>query len=398
MNNRGVRLASAVIVMGLCSHALALDWTASIVDAGTATREHIDIAMGPGDSPIIAYTDYSTATVEFAFQTPSGWTVETVPAPFFSHDYKTLDVLSDGTPALAYAGNGELYYGARHNGAWDVRRITSASDLYVSRQSMAIDRDDNPVFALEVDGKIVYGSWDGNAFAYEEIDNAGFGWMRRIKVQVDSTGRPSIVYMASMPGSADEVRYAAREHDGTWSVEGVQIVYSGSMYELDFDLGSDDRPHISFQDDNYGLYYATLEDGNWVVEGVSGGRDGRHNSIAVDGHGNVGVLFLDYTYDHLKYAHKGPAGWQIEEIPQTAYKTIYPVLTLDSAGLPHVAYHHRGASAPAGVTYRHGIPEPASIILLGAGCLGVLLRSRRAAYHASNSKPRTHGAQLTHGR
>lgn len=150
----------------------------------------------------------------------------------------------------------------------------------------------------------------------------------------DAAGDPCIAYDGS-----EGVTYAFKS-GGTWHFEGV----STSRAEfLSVAFSGQGNPGISFF--GTGLQYAFRQDGTWYTDSVDSGTNCGYygNSLAFNGSsGYPAISYLDYENSVLKYAWKGPGGWQrviVEQGPVGASQGYYNSLAFDSAGNPAISYY-----------------------------------------------------------
>jgi hypothetical protein len=150
----------------------------------------------------------------------------------------------------------------------------------------------------------------------------------------------------------DDLKYAT-DRFGAWTTE---VVDPGGRHSISIAADYYGIPHISYFSMSNELKYAVWVGGgagncfagsNWDCETINGGIYGIHSSIALDGTANPHILFSSQMED-LKYATKNGGSWTIETIDTT-----FPIgpppftgsIALDSADVPHVAYHDDVLSA-----------------------------------------------------
>ena len=71
-------------------------------------------------------------------------------------------------------------------------------------------------------------------------------------------------------------------------------------------------------------------------------------------------------------------GWNVTKVDETGIVGCYTSIAVDDVGNIHISYHDASTAFFGGMMYAHGaIPEPATLLLLGLGGLGVIIRRKR---------------------
>jgi hypothetical protein len=169
------------------------------------------------------------------------------------------------------------------------------------------------------------------------VDNIPAGLTAELRI--DAAGQLQTAF-----SRGGDIGHARRTGAG-WESETVAPGSSVSM-AIDGQGGA----HLSFyRSQARDLHYARQTGSDWAVETVESADDaGALSSIAVDTEGRPHVLYvkrhqIGTDWNQLKYATRGPDGWQTELLPfHQGVGTARIVLVLDSQDRPHVLYYHGG--------------------------------------------------------
>ena len=254
----------------------------------------------------------------------------------------SLAVDAQGNAAIAF-GDDELHL-AHHDTAlgWSIRTFSpfgaSHEDGYES--VVRFDAAARPVIAVShragpSSAQVRLG--DGS----EAIMPTDGGVLTELAMVLDANGQPHIAFDRSDTG----LGYAA--WDGTsWLVEAVDSTIG---VEVALALDAAGRPSIAHSSLDFRLEFARrADDGTWSIETVATtGQSQIHSpSLAIDSFGRPQLAYIDQTSWALKYAMRGPAGWQIETLG-CAGEAAHASLALDGAGRPHVTFAARTGTAGA---------------------------------------------------
>lgn len=155
---------------------------------------------------------------------------------------------------------------------------------------------------------------------------------------MDSSGRPHITYYVPHYPVCN-IRHAVKNNQ-SWTIENAIYLDAGTSGEsYGFALDSDDKPHISYND-NSALKYAYRNGGSWTIEVVGETYLRTRLSLALDSSNNPHISYLD-EHAHLSYAFKSGGEWIVEVVDNEVYPgshSGWPLsLVLDSNDQPHIA-------------------------------------------------------------
>jgi hypothetical protein len=164
-------------------------------------------------------------------------------------------------------------------------------------------------------------------------------------LKVVPNGKPSVLYgyIIDVDGPVLGLKLATREASG-WNIEVIEdtspLPYqneTGGFYSLAFDQFG--RPHITYQDNEFHLFYAWRDSAGWHREQVDTVTTG-DQILQLNLQGRPSIVYTQFTddlYSHLvKYAWKDSSGWHIDVIDQG---NLGPAgFDIDGLGKPHVVY------------------------------------------------------------
>lgn len=212
-----------------------------------------------------------------------------------------------------------------------------------------------PDVTVDANGNLHLGYYvdSGNQFQVRHALSTSAGWAiqpiitedeeeqgDRVRIQVDSQGRPHLVYHVFDNGSNGTIKHAVLNNGG-WQVSAAhRATIHGRLPDLSID--SYDVPHVSIHDnggEGYGSYHSVLGPGGWAVESIgpppSPGSSGTlMSAIEVDAGGNVHAA--GFRSSPLVYATNGSGAWGFESVASFPSDTVD--LELDSAGNPYLAW------------------------------------------------------------
>ncbi|MHC1744171.1 MAG: hypothetical protein AB9873_14215 [Syntrophobacteraceae bacterium] len=296
------------------------------------------------DTAHIVYFDWINGNLRHAMNGPDGWIIESVDQEGTVGQYI----------AMARDNIGRLYVSHRDQGK---NRLKLS--IFDGKQWNSEDVDNEPFASMDTSifvdalGKIYISYYnfskgylklavkDKGQWALEIVDRGqkssdtvgGFS-----SIEVDSKGRIHISYADNGNGL---LKYAVKENDA-WTIE----VADDSEFVSNFTslaLDEEGNPYISYTVDKSpnkpDLWLAKKVAGKWITELVDTDRIvGNYSSIVVDRDSNIYISYSAMT--KLKLATNKEGQWSFEQVDPQGTIT-YTSLSLDTDGMPHIAYHDK---------------------------------------------------------
>jgi frataxin-like iron-binding protein CyaY len=326
-------------------------WIIEMVDKGFV-GEYTSHVLDLEDKVHIVYFDYIIGNLKHAKKGPDGWIIENVDQEGTVGQYLSVTKDKEGRIYISHRDQGQnrlkmaVFDGNRWNSEvvdtepWaslDTSICVDASGtVYISYYNFS-----QGYLKLAVRDK---GQWKIEVVDDGQKQSNAVGGFSCVKV--DSSGRVHISYIDSVNGL---LKYAVKENDA-WTIElADDCEFVGNFTSLALD--KDGNPYISYTVDKEpnkpDLWLARKVGGKWTVELVDTARvAGNYNSIVVDQHANI---YISYSaMRKLKLAKNIQGTWSFEPVDPDGTIT-YTSLSLDTEGMPHIAYHDKDR----GVKYAH---------------------------------------------
>jgi hypothetical protein len=183
------------------------------------------------------------------------------------------------------------------------------------------------------------------SWTFENIDSVGTHSFPSIAV--DSDDKLHVSYN----NSNGEIKYATNK-SGAWIKSPLDLVWPESEHFTDIAVDSNNKAHIVYY---YGLYsypnpslkYATDKSGSWVKSKIDKPFKGMFNSIAIDSNKKVHISYLSrHEYNnppyvveyHLNYATNKSGTWVKTVIDRTVHWGNYSSIAVDSNNKIHISY------------------------------------------------------------
>jgi len=214
---------------------------------------------------------------------------------------------------------------------WHLRSLDDVDAgyyVYHGYTSIALDREGKVHISYRGPDRVLkYISNQTGAWVPETVSSGqGVPVARESSLAIDSSGLPHISFSYS-DGSAEDLKYARKNADGTWEVTTVFTTNSGGM-ENSIALDAEDKAHIShWQWNGSDLLYSTNSSGDWTTATLDDAFWNR-TAIAVDGQGEPHLVY--HNPRGLIHRHGGTT-----EVIDNGGE---PALAIDARDHLHVSY------------------------------------------------------------
>jgi len=317
-------------------------WIIEIVEKGFV-GEYTSHVLESNDKVHIAYFDHVTGDLKHVQRGPDGWIIERVDQEGTVGQFLSMTKDKGGRIYICYRDQGKnrLKMAVSTGGRWNIE-VVDDEPFASFDTSIFVDGHEKVYISYHnlSKGYLKLAVKDKRQWATEVVDdgqkqsNAVGGFS---SIQVDAHGRIHISYIDSVNGL---LKYAMKADDA-WNIEVADdSEFVGNFTSLALD--KDGNPYISYTVDKRpnkpDLWLAKKIDGKWVTELVDTAEvAGNYNSITVDQHSNV---YISYSaMKTLKVAHNLQGIWNFE-IVETKGTVTNTSISLDSQGMPHIAYHN----------------------------------------------------------
>jgi len=367
-------------------------WTTTALTFSGDT-DGTSIKIDSAGYPRIAYHDYTTGNLDFAWKSASGWTTEVAVQGGGSYQgltlyygvYPSLALDKHDIPHISHRGTFGVYYTtafSANGGPW----ISEAPDstTYIQYSSIALDPQGAP--------HIAYSTFFRTDLSY--ISKTAYGWVKETvdavgivgdyaSLAMDAQGNPSIAYYDASDGNlklADAAVHLLSPLGGErWDVGSARTVRWSGAGPVDIQMSGDGGatyftvlpavvngpatitvPYLNTANARLRLVryssFSTSESPGYLsvapglvnpwVTGVVDNTPlaGNHaTSLAVDRNGNPRIAYQDDTNGRLKYASKAGGVWTIDNVAASGIPSVFTgvpsaSLALNSNGDPGVAY------------------------------------------------------------
>jgi hypothetical protein len=367
----GIAVRTLVATMILLSGELPLKRTYAVLYdievLDQSSGRGASLALDSQDQPHVSYSSFSD-DLRYAFWNGSAWQKEVINSAADVSPWDTsIYVDSSGTPYISYFTNdGTLMCAMRGNrGEWILRNVaaTTGFDQVSHKCEITIGND----------GKIHIIYNDGDASVREAVSEPE-GWTSRKTADTSdgefatATQEEGTIHAAY--GSGFDLWYASSFSGEPWSSE--EIAATPLPWDMDVAIDRRGNPAISFRDisaDNVML--ARRKGAAWEIETVAAIKSSFGTSLAftvdnravISFHSNEGTEGMYLAFENIF------RGWNLHLIEEGGAMGWDSSLAIDSSGTMHLVYY--------GDSGLHYVPEPATLLLFGMGCL-VLIRKRGA--------------------
>jgi PKD repeat protein len=317
-------------------------WTNTTVDSIGAVGLYPSLAVGADGYPRISYVDATNTNLMYTAWNGAGWDISTV-AGIGDGDgtmggYPSLALDPAGNPRISYVNSttASLNYAVWTGSGWTTETVDSSSLGIAAYTSLALNASGYPGISYQgIANDLKYAAWNGASWDIRTVDSTGDNEVYS-SLALDSSGSPRISYL-NMSGMDASVNYAAWNGVG-WDIRTVDTAENtiGSRTSLALDLSG--NPRISYLRSSNDLRYASWNGTSWDSATVENAGFPVFSSLALDGSGNPRISYYSITNEALKYAEWNGASWTLTTVDTTANVGYSSSLALDRSGYPRIGY------------------------------------------------------------
>lgn len=269
-------------------------WYTFIASAAGDVGENFALALDPNDLAQMICRNTTDDSLIYIRDTGESWFEEVIDtggnAGKGAMNPVALVVGSNSRPHAAYIKDGWLYYAWRDGTGWHQNQISQC----LGSVDIALDDTGLPglVYVEANTGRLIYAYPLGPNWVKETVDGSQCS---RCSLVRDANGQPRVCYNVFMSAQEYDLRFAIRNHDGTWSHKLVmENATAGGLV-----LGPGDVPYIAFLQGSQ-LRYIKYEcqpgpECHWLYWTVDHSEEerGEYHSLALDSAGQPLVGYCD---------------------------------------------------------------------------------------------------------
>ncbi|HEX2980638.1 MAG TPA: hypothetical protein VHO48_10285, partial [Anaerolineaceae bacterium] len=332
-------------------------WSTEVVESGSNSGLYPSLRLDPAGKATISFYDKTNGDLKIATRSGAAWQVTTVDSTGNTGMYTSLALDSANNPRVSYLdfSNQALKYTAYASGAWQSPQTVEVGGKASGEVSIAYGADRSPGIAYRHGAlrSLLYAHWNPAQAKWDlQTVDSNHAYAYYTSLAYDNQGRPRIAAIREQAGSGDStysVVYAAW-NGSAWSIDDSLLPNQAYPGRLALGVDSSGRAHLAFPvdspTDGYRLRYALWNpaQSKWDVQYVETSPDSPQNASAVsmvlDGNGSPHLVFE--TSEGLFYARRvdAPEKWEIREVASSSFFYRSPVLAVDAANQPHVAYEY----------------------------------------------------------
>ncbi len=342
---------------------LSLEWILMEVGSGIKPAFAVD---SQGAAHVAFLTEEDHGGVFYASNATGAFVVETVAEGYF---YGPVDLAlgPDDTPFIAYHDHQELEFmpelgdavvASLQNGSWALTVVRDEG--HDGWDNSIVVGSDGSWHAVGVDpaqfGSEVGVEYATNADGAVRVEPVGSGptdYEFATSVALDARGAPAVAYYDSKERQLE----LARRGDSGWAIEVVDDQGDAGRYPA-LAFAPDGGPHIVYfvaDGQNAGTIRHAWQEGQvWRyetidrLEEVRTGRVGARKLVALafDADGRMHIAYTDRS--RLVYGRRTEAGWAVQEVVTGADRPLGQLveLAVDSAGRPHLLWFQPTSFSP----------------------------------------------------
>lgn len=315
-----MRISYFVLALLSLGTAASADWDSEPL-APAAVRS--SLAVDDAGTVHVAF-DSPAHEVWYGIRSEAGWTVERLSTGV---SWPALRLTSEGQPWVVFGedgpATGNLILARNEAGIWTLED----TGIFGHFASLAIDDNDRPQLAYNVDPLLWYAHRDNSTWSVVEPDVVSWlSFMERTPVEVGPAGTLYIGYVNQLPQR--NVRLATRT-GSTWAEHPLS---DGQHVSLDLD--ENDQLHVCFSNDQDQLEYRIH--GTSTAEIVDDIRPVGETAMVVAASGAVHIAYE--SSEGLRYAVRTTGGWTLGRIAPSG-----TLASIDTGPVSvHVAYVDAG--------------------------------------------------------
>jgi len=331
-------------------------WQSEVVDPASSVGRYAALAFDSAGRPHIAYKEDDVGCLKYARWDGAAWQIEWVDC-YANAVGSYLSMALDGSDRPHISYHDYAYDALKHaywdGTVWQVTTIETAQSGYSNmigvHNSTVVDNLGRPHVLYSDAGwgalpyRFKHATWDGTQWQIEVVESVNCCYKN--SADLDSAGRIHVVYQTYDDSNTPVLKHAVWD-GSTWQFATILAMVNYTPDGLSMALDGADRVHVTYyhRTGSAGmevrhLYWDGAAWQSFTVEDVTGKIDfDEVSSVAVDGSGQVHVLYPLDKAGLLKYARWDGAAWQIALVDEWGDPGGGSSLVLDSSGRPRIGY------------------------------------------------------------
>jgi hypothetical protein len=329
-------------------------WIVEIIDTAGDVGQFSSLALDSFDNPHIIYFNYAHPyLLKYAYKTGSNWVLEIVDNnnfTGFANTGRSIAIDSQDKIHIVYLCEHfnpwwcQVKYAVRTNNTWNAEILdnTTSEETPYLYPSLVLDNYDTPHIAYTYvkmgnHGGVKYLTYNGSAWVCETVALSTQSHdFTSTMIAIDTFCQPHITFRDSHGG----IYYASKENEN-WIVNPID--YGPTFYPC-IAVDSSGVPHISYDKDTpqgINLMYAIKKNGYWENNSIDTTARLQLNMV-IDSNDYPHIAYSAKPYDgFLKYARWTGSEWEFMEVDLGVYESTgtYSSIAIDSNGLPHISYY-----------------------------------------------------------
>jgi hypothetical protein len=206
-NQSAINLTSNPYLLNLVNYLMwnGTSWIKMVIDGGIGSS----IALDSEGNPHIAYASGEKGLLKYASWAGTYWVAETVDPDFWrplkyngaptASQYLTMD--ANNNPCIVYSDESTIKIARGSSTGWSSQTVVVSNES-LQMGNVVVDSHGYPRFTCALNGSLFYESWNGLAWASQEIGQVSYG-QRFVKfdskgfIRLDSRDTPKIACISS---------------------------------------------------------------------------------------------------------------------------------------------------------------------------------------------------------